>query len=166
MSENPIDIRELLDVPMSEFPDMPDLPGGKHFYGKLLSVSASRSREKQTPFFHFAVRLTDPGDDVPREALKTISDAGFSIGDYQVGADFYITPNKFTRQMLRRFLTSLGFSENMTFFECLKLAPDGNPTSESQDVVRGLDVVVRIPQPDENGRIYLNNVDMIAGRAK
>lgn len=152
-----VDFKDLLNQPMSDFPDMPDLPPQKTFYGKLISMNADESREKHTPFFHFDVRLTDPGKDVDPSSLKKISDAGFSLADYPIGANFYLTQRAMT--MFRRFVVSLGFSANQSFAEALKLDPDtGEPTAATQDIIRGLDVMVKTPPMAENGRVYSNNV--------
>lgn len=150
------DFRELLNQPMSDFPDLPDLPPSVTFFGKLIGMGAGFSSQKKTPLFHFDVRLTDPGKDVPPDALKKITDAGFSLADYTVGADFYLTKN--AMKMFRRFVTSLGFSVNASFRDALYLAEDGSPTSETQERVRGLDVIIKTPPMTENGRVYTNNV--------
>ena len=164
MSDNPpIDLRDLLSKPMSDFPDLPDLPSAKHFYGKILQMTSGHSTQKKTPFYQFDVRLTDPGEDVTPAELKKIADAGFSLSDYQVYAQLYLTPN--TMRQLRRFVQSLGFPPNISFVENLKLDEGCNPTSETQDVVRGLDVLVKTQSMAENGRVY-NNLDQIAGVAK
>jgi hypothetical protein len=141
---------------MNDFPDLPDLPAGKTFYGKLLSLSAGQSSQKLTPLFHFDVRITDPGADVSPDVIKKIADSGFSLSDYNVGADFYLTPN--AMKMLRRFLGTLGFSSNVTFREALHLTEKGEPTQETQEIVRGKDVMIKMPQMNENGRVYTNNV--------
>jgi hypothetical protein len=158
MSEDQVvDFRELLNKPMSDFPDMPDLPAGKTFYGKLVGMTADQSRNKGTPFFHFDIRLTDPGKDVDEASLKKLSDAGFSLADYTVGANFYLTQRAMT--MFRRFVTSCGFSPNVSFTEALKLNQDtGEPTPETIDVIRGIDVMIKTPPMQENGRVYTQNV--------
>src|SRR5215471_14350638 len=156
MAEDVVDFRDLLNQPMSDFPDLPDLPAGKTFYGKLIQMTAGSSRNKGTPLFHFDVRLTDPGQDVPKESLAKITDAGFSLADYTVGADFYLTQN--AMKMLRRFVSSIGFSPNVSFTEALHLAEDGTPTSETQDAIRGIDVMIKTPPLTDTGRVYTNNV--------
>lgn len=166
--ETPVDLVDLLSKPMSDFPDRPNLPGGRTFYGKLISITAGNSRLKQTPLFHFAVRLTDPGKDVTAGEMEAIESAGFSLGDYPCGADFYLTPN--SRTILRRFLTSLGFSSSNTFLENLKLdEASGLPTEASQEAIRGLDVLIKTPPADDQGRVFLNNVaseGLISGLAE
>jgi len=158
MADEVVDFRDLLNKPMSDFPDLPDLPAQKHFFGKLISMNAGASRQKQTPLFHFDVRLTDPGEDVPPDFLKKLADAGFNLADYnQVGADFYLTAN--SMKMLRRFATSLGFSPNASFTEVFHLDTEGVPTNETQDKLRGLDVLVKIPSAGQNNRVYANNVN-------
>jgi hypothetical protein len=165
MADAPVDFRDLLKQPMSDFPDMPDLPPAKTFYGKLIGMNADASSVKGTPFFHFDVRLTDPGKDVDEAMLKKIVDAGFSLADYTVGANFYLTPRAMT--MFRRFVTSLGFSPNISFHEALRLNDEtGEPTAETLEVIRGLDVMIKTPPMAENGRVYANNVTsdgMISG---
>jgi hypothetical protein len=164
MSDNneTYDPRDLLSQPLSDFPDMPDLPAGKHFYGKLLGVKADRSTVKKTPLFDFAVRLTDPGEDVTEAEKAAIASSGCGLGDYTCGAKFYITPAAMT--MFRRFLISLGFSESLSFKEQLSLDKDCNPTSETIDKIRGLDVIIKTPLPaGDNKRVFLNNVDTISG---
>lgn len=156
MPDAPVDFRDLLNQPMSDFPDLPDLAPGKTYYGKLIGMSAGASRQKQTPLFHFDVRLTDPGPDVPKESLDKLSEGGFSLADYTVGADFYLTTN--AMKMLRRFITSLGFSPNVSFAEALHLAETGEPTAETQDILRGKDVIIKTPPMNEQGRVYANNV--------
>lgn len=163
MSDDPINLIELLNKPLSDFPDLPNLPGQKWFYGKLTGVEAQHSRQKQTPFYHFSIRITDPGKDVTQAELAAITNAGFSLADYEAGANFYVTPN--AMKMLRRFLSSLGFPENASFVEALALDPEtGNPTAATQEKIRGRDVMFRTPQADDQKRVYLNNVDMISGQ--
>lgn len=157
---DPIDLRDLLNKPASDFPDMPDLPGAKTFYGKLIDVVADHSRQKQTPLFRFGVRLTDPGSDVTEAELAKIKDAGFSLADYQYSADFYLTPN--AMRMFRRFTESLGFPTNVPFAEMLKLDDNCNPTEATKELIRGRDVIVRTPPMDDKGRVY-NRADSIAG---
>ena len=164
MSDNPTDLRELLGKPMSDFPDLPNLPGQKWFYGKLLSMSAGHSSKKMTPLYRFTLRITDPGKDVTSAELKAVADAGFSLADYDVGADFYLTPN--AMKMFRRLVTSLGFSENLSFIEALSLDDDCNPTQQTQEKIRGLDVMFRTPPADDQGRVFLNHVDMLTGVKK
>ena len=157
-----VDLRDLLNKPLSDFPDLPDLPAGKHFYGKLIGIKADHSRDKKTPFFNFSVRLTDPGEDVTDVEKNAITNAGFSLADYQCGANFYLTPN--AMRILRRFLSSLGFPDSASFREALSLDPEtGNPTPESVEKIRGLDVLVKLPAAGDNGRVYLQNVDRIDG---
>jgi len=157
MPDDVVDFRDLLRQPMSDFPDLPDLPPTSHFYGKLISMNAGASRQKQTPLFHFDVRLTDPGEDVPKEFLQKLSDNGFSLADYTCGADFYLLQT--TMKILRRFVTSLGFSPNVSFHECLHLAEDGTPTNETQDIIRGRDVMIKTPPMTDQGRVFANNVN-------
>jgi hypothetical protein len=159
--ENTPDLLELLKKPMSEFPDLPNLPPKKHFYGKLLGMTAGHSSQKQTPLYNFKIRITEPGKDVTASELATITDAGFSLSDYEVGANFYLTQNAL--KMLRAFLSSLGFPPNVSFYDNLKLDEVGNPTPDTQEAIRGLDVMFAVPQPGDNGRVFLGNVDNVVG---
>ena len=159
--ETPLDIRDLLSKPLSDFPDRPNLPGGRHFYGKLTSFAATFSKTKKTPGYHVGIRLTDPGADVTKAELDVISNAGFAVGDYEVGSDFWLTPGSMV--FLRRFLVSLGFPESASFVENLGLDNDGNPTPATQDKIRGLDVIVATPPADDQGRVFTNNLDSVVG---
>lgn len=159
--ENTPDLMDLLKKPMSEFPDLPSLPPKKHFYGKLLGMTAGHSSNKQTPFYCFNIRITEPGKDVTESELAVVTDAGFSLADYQVGSNFYLTQNAL--KMLRSFLTSLGFPPNVSFYDNLKLDDVGNPTSDSQDAIRGMDVMFQTPDKGDNGRVYVGNVDNLTG---
>lgn len=154
-------IGDLLDKPMSDFPDRPNLPGAKHFYGKITNFATTFSKVKKTPGYHVTVRLTDPGEDVTKAELDAIAAAGFNIGDYEAGADFWLTPNSGT--FLRRFVASLGFPEGTSFRENLSLDGDYNPTPETIEKLRGLDVIVKTPAPNENGVVFIQNVETIAG---
>jgi len=146
---------------MGDYPDMPDLPPAKTFFGKLVSVAADVSREKKTPFFRFTARITDPGKDVTESELEKIKSAGFSLADYNVTSDHYLTPN--SMRMFRRFMESLGFPPNVSFVDALKLNPETlNPTEETQELIRGKDVIMRTPAMDGNGRVY-NRMDSMAG---
>lgn len=156
-----LDLRELLSKPASEFPDLPDLPANRTFYGKLINIMAGVSSQKQTPYFRLGVRLTDPGKDVTDAEINKIKNAGFSLADYNVWADFYLTPN--AMKMFRRFLDTLGFPDSIPLKEMLKLNEENlGPTDETQELFRGKDVIVRTGQLDEKGRIY-NRLDQIAG---
>jgi hypothetical protein len=158
---DPVNLIELLNKPMSDFPDLPNLPGQKWFYGKLTGVAASHSRQKQTPLYDFGIRITDPGKDVTTADLAVITSKGFSLADYEAHALFYVTPN--AMKMLRRFLTSLGFAESVSFVEALGLDQNGNPTAATQEKIRGRDVIFRTPAADDQKRVFLSNVDMISG---
>lgn len=158
--QEPVDLQGLLDTPMSDFPDRPDLPPRATFFGKLTSVEAIRSKEKQTPALTFHVRPVDPGPAVPSKWLEATRGAGFDLSDYDITADFWLTPNSMV--MLRRFLNSLGFDPNATFRESLKLDQYGNPTQETQELIRGLDVIVQTPDKF-NDRVF-NRADSIVGK--
>ncbi len=161
MTEETLDMRDLLHSPLSDFPDRPSLPAKALFYGKLIGLGADRSSQKQTPFLKFSVRLTEPGREVPLSAMNAIETGGFSLSDYDVWAEFYIT--KPAMPMLRGFLDSIGLG-GKSFVEALKLDPETCvPTAESQDVVRGIDVVCYTPEKGDNGRVY-GKLAMIAGR--
>lgn len=160
MADEPTDFRDLLSKPLADFPDRPNLPGNKHFFGKLIGMSAGHSTNKGTPLYKFDVRLTDPGEDVRPEEIKKITDAGFNLADYQVFSNFYLTPNAMV--MFRRFLISLGFNEASSFKENLSLADTGEPTAETIDKIRGLDVLVKTQPADENGRVF-QTLDSIVG---
>lgn len=156
-----LDLRELLAKPLGDFPDLPDLPANKTFYGKIINITAGVSSQKQTPFFRLGVRLTDPGKDVTDAEIEKIKSAGFSLADYNVWADFYLTPN--AMKMFRRFMDTLGFPSNIPLVEMLKLNPENlEPTDETQELFRGRDVIVRTGQLDDKGRVY-SRLDQIAG---
>lgn len=160
MSDDVLDLRDLLSKPGSDFPDLPDLPPAKTFFGKLLGVTADHSSVKKTPFFRFDIRLTDPGADVTEADLKPVKEGGFSLADYTFNADFYLTPN--AMKMLRRFNDSLGFPSNVPIAELMKLDDNCNPTQETQELYRGRDVIVRTGPKDDKGRVY-NRADSCAG---
>jgi len=157
----PMDLRDLLDAPGTSFPDRPSLPGSKTFYGKLLSVEATHSQVKGTPAFRFNVRLTDPGSDVPKPALDAITGAGFNLSDYQVYYDFWLTPGSMS--MLWRFLEGGGFDRNKGLREQMKLDDSYNPTADTNDLFRGMDIICRTQQANDQGRVF-SNLDMIAFR--
>jgi hypothetical protein len=157
MADETLNLRDLLEVPLTNFPDRPNLPAGKTFYGKLVTIVAGSSEQKETPYYGFEIRLTDPGNDVPQAAMKALSDAGFSLADYNCGARFYLT--KGSMIFLRRFLLSLGFDENSSVRESLKLDDAWMPTPESQEIIRGRDVLIKTPPADDQGRVFLNNVN-------
>lgn len=155
-----MDLRSLLTSPLSDFPDLPDLPGGKHFYGKIVGVESKNSSQKGTPFYQFNVRFTDPGKDVTKEELDKITSAGFSLADYQPYASFYLTPA--AMKIIRRFMDSLGFPASASIVENLSLDDNFNPTAATIEKIRGLDVLCRTQKADEQGRVYMN-LDSIAG---
>lgn len=157
--ETPTDLREMLSRPMSDFPDLPDLPPKADFFGKLVGVQSKLSSKKETPFFQFDARLVEPGPNVSPAALKTITDGGFTLADYQVWCEFYLTPNSI--RMFRRFLTSLGFAENLNFIVAMKLDDNLNPTPDTMEIFRGMDVVCRT-QDLYNGRVF-NRLDQMSG---
>jgi hypothetical protein len=157
-----VDFRDLLSSPMSDYPDRPDLPPRVTIFGKLVSVEAMASSNKGTPGFTFHIRPTDVGRDVPTDWPKKIAAAGFSLSDYDLTADFWLTPKSMV--MLRRFLVSLGFGENVTFRDALKLADDGAPTAETQEAIRGLDVMGRTEDAADNGRVYSRLATVTGGK--
>lgn len=154
---------ELLQKPMSDFPDMPNLPGDSFFFGKLLGVSAGHSSQKETPLFNFEIRPTAPGKDVPAKALEDMVNGGFTLADYTVQAQFYLTPKAMT--MFRRFVVSLGFPESTPFIEALALNPEtGEPTEETQERVRGKNVMFKTQSPYGDQKIvFLSKVASIVG---
>lgn len=156
-----LDIRELLDAPLSNFPDLPNLPGGKWFHATIIGMEAGRSTVKGTPFFRFPCRITEPGKDVTEAEMQKVKDAGVSLADYNAGADFYLT--KDAMRMFRRFLTSTGVPENVSVREALKLGTDiNNPiTPETIELVKGTPVMVKTPLPDGQGRVFTRNIEMI-----
>lgn len=161
MSDDALNLRELLGKPASDFPDLPDLPAKKTFYGKLIGIGADTSSQKQTPLFRASVRLTDPGKDVTEDDLKAMREGGFSLADYETFAEFYLTPN--AMKIFRRFLESLNFPMNVRLAEMLKLNPENlNPTDETQELFRGRDVICRTGDKDDKGRVY-RRLDSIAG---
>ncbi len=156
-----VDLRDLLDKPGTDFPDRPNLPGGRYFYGRLIGIEAGHSKNKQTPLFHFDVRLTDAGKDVLSEEMEKVTSAGYSLADFRCGRDFYLTPN--AMPMLWGFLESLGFQRTSGLRDTLSLDRDGLPTSATVDKIRGRDVLIKTPPADDRGRVFINNVDSIAG---
>lgn len=159
-ASDPIDLRDLLNKPLGDYPDRPNLPGAKTFFGKLVKVETDHSRQKKTPLFRFFARLTDPGKDVTQAEMKAVADAGFSLADYEVFAEYYVTPN--AMPIFRRFVESLGFPPNVTFVESLKLDENCNPTQETQELIRGKDVICRTQAPDDQGRVFAR-LDSIQG---
>lgn len=154
-----VDFRDLLQKPLGDFPDRPNLPGAKTFYGKLISLTAGVEKTG-TPYFRFDGRLTDGGQDVKKTDLDALAAAGFSLADYEVYGKFWLTLN--AMPMLRRFLESLGFNGSQSFAEALKLNEQGEPTVESQEVVRGLDFIGRTQPADAQGRVF-SSLDMMMG---
>lgn len=161
-STETVDLRELLSRPMSDFPDLPDLPPKSDFFGKIIGIQSKLSTNKGTPFFQIDARLTDPGPNVSAAALKKITDGGFSLADYNVYSEFYLTPKAMI--MFRRFLTSLGFAENLNFIVALKLDENLNPTPATLEVLQGRDVSCRT-QDYYNGRV-MNKLDQMMGLKK
>jgi hypothetical protein len=155
-----LSLRDLLEKPSTDFPDTPDLPGGKTFFGKLLDMSSGFSRNKGTPHFRFNIRLTDPGKDVPVDWLDNLKKLGLSLGDYNTYQDFYLTPN--AMKIFSRFSDSLGFDPNKSTRERFKLDENYNPTAETQDLIRGREVICTTQAKGDNGRVFLN-LDRIAG---
>lgn len=165
MSDTPINLQELLDTTDSDYPDRPELPEKKTFFGKLTGeIKADVSKEKKTPFYHLGIRLTDPGKDVTPDEMKAITDAGFNLSDYDAGADYYLTPKSMV--MFRRFCQSIGLDPNKTYREKLKLDTNGNPTSETVEILRGIDVMCQTPPKGDNGRVYIANMNMVSGVKK
>lgn len=155
-----VSLRDLLEAPMSEFPDLPDLPPKKTFYGKLAGMSSGHSSQKGTPLFHVEVRLTDAGNDVPPAWLEELKRLGLSLSDYSPFRDFFLTPG--SMKFFRRFSDSLGFDPNKNVRENFKLDENYNPTAETQDLIRGRDVLCITQAAGDNGRVFLN-LDSIAG---
>ncbi len=171
MSDTPTtDLRDLLSRNLGDFPDKPSLPGKKTFFGNIVGIQADKSSQKETPLYRFTAKLTDQGKDVTDLDMAPITSAGFSLSDYEASAEFYLTPNAMS--MLRRFLVTLGFAQNINFFDALKLDPHGNPTEQTLEIIKGLPVVVVTPasieveRPDDEGMIrkekvtYLNRCSM------
>ena len=162
---DPINIQELLNSTSADYPDRPSLPEKRTFFGQLTGeIKADRSREKQTPFYHIGLRLTDAGKDVTQTDLAAITAAGFGLPDYECGVNFYLTPG--AMPMLHRFCDSLGLDPNKSLREKLKLDSDGNPTQDTVEVLKGLPIMCRTPEKGTNGRVYAQNMDMVAGTAK
>lgn len=158
-----LSLRDLLEKPMSEFPDLPDLPAKKSFFGKLRAMSAGHTRTQGLPLYHIEVQLIDPGKDVPQTWLDDLKKAGFTLGDYNVYRDFVLSPN--AMKFFRRFSDSIGMDPNKSTRENYKLDENYNPTTETQDVIRGKDVLCITQDAGDNGRVYFN-LDSIMGVKK
>lgn len=159
---DPVNLQELLDTTDADYPDRPDLPEKKTFFGKLTGeIKADISQNKKTPFYHLGIRLTDPGKDVTPEEMSAITQAGFNLSDYEAGVDFYLTPKAMV--MFRRFCESIGLDPTKTYRDKLKLDKNGNPTSETAELLRGIDVMCQTPPKGDNGRVYIQNMNMVSG---
>lgn len=158
----PLDLRDLLDKTSNDFPDLPDFPAEKSFFGRILSIYADRSSQKHTPFFGIKIRLTDPGDDVPKEWMENLRASGFTLADYEPICRFYLTPA--AMKMFRRFADSIGKPPQAKFFEWLKLNPETlEPTDETQELLRGTEVFCRTKPVGDNGRVYSGELNSVAG---
>ena len=146
-----VDLGELLRKPVSSFQRV-DLPAGVWFHGKLVSMEADVARnEKRTPFYRFHMRITEPGKDVPKKWLDELAATEFSLSDYDVISDFYLTGRALSA--LSNFVVSIGYSPNVNVFDVFKLDSDFKPTPETQEVIRGVDVMFRF-EAAPDGRVY------------
>lgn len=161
---DPVDLRDLLDKTSLDFPDRPNLPGSKYFYGRLVKMSSILSTKKETPGYQFDIRITDPGKDVSPVDMAAIRDAGFTLADYDCNTTLWLTKAAMPR--MRRFLDSLGFDPNKTFREKLALDEKFNPTDRSQELIRGKEIMFQTPAADDQGRVFLNGVDNVTGIKK
>lgn len=172
MSDSRINLRELLERPIGDFPMRPQLPGKRTFFGKITGLEAScETNQKQTPFLRFSARLTEPGKDVTAQDLEAILSSGFNLADYNVGRKFHISPTALP--FLRQFLLSVGCPIGVGFIDFLALSREYDPldpvtykdavTPETIDRIRGLDIMIQTPAPDDKGRVFANNVDVFTG---
>lgn len=160
----PVNFIDLLNKPLSDS-QRPNLPGSKHFYGRIIAVEDGESSTKKTPCIRFRVRLTDPSEDVTDEEMKKITDKGMNLSDYEVYADFYWVPRAMF--MLDNFLVSLGAPENANKLEVLSVEvsdPNRPPrvTSTTNDKFRGLEVICKTGAADDQGRVF-PRLEMLAG---
>lgn len=162
---DPINLQDLLDTTSLDYPEQPSLPEKKTFFGVLTGEMTASHSKNGHPYFHFGIKLTEPGKDVTATDLASITAAGFSLGDYTCGVDFYLIPQpRFVLEIFHRFLDSIGLDPNKGIREKLRLAKDGNPTPDTANVLRGIPVMCVTPAKGTNGRVYSNNMDMVAGR--
>jgi len=165
MSDETLDLRELLGKSLADFPTLPDLPEKKTFYGRITGISAGNSTKKGTPYFDIGVRLTDPGKDVTEKDMADIKAKGFSLTDYDTYARFYLTQGGISHPMygLRPFMESLGFASNVRLDELLRLDPENfNPTEETQELLRGREVICRTDAANEDGKVF-RQLNLVAG---
>jgi hypothetical protein len=151
MSEEPVNLRQLLEAPGTDFPTRPNLPEKKTFYGNILSVEGSVSKNKQTPSLKFHIKITGAGKDVPKSWLDDLALKGFNLGDYDITHDMWLTPG--AMPMNWETLESMGFSKSGGFLQTLDLDKETFlPTRKTQEKIRGIAVMFQTDEAYE-GRV-------------
>jgi hypothetical protein len=95
-----VDFSTLLAMKADDVKPPPTLPTGT-YNGVIESHTFGKSREKQTDFVAFNLRVLSAGDDVEKSELGDID-----LSQKKFTANFYITPNSFFR--LTDFIKSCG----------------------------------------------------------
>ena len=121
---NTVNFRELLSQPTDTVERPKSLPNG-HYLGVIIGHEFDRSRNKQTPYVRFAMKVDGPTSDVPDGAC-----AGIDFSRRELRKDYFITPNALYR--LSDMLDAvLGKTTGKSFDERI-------PNTRSQRVIIGV----------------------------
>lgn len=86
-----VNFRELLKQNSTQIERPKALPVG-HYYAVITGNSFDLSRQKQTPFARFMLKLEAPADDVDAEEIN-----GIDVTRRELRKDYYITPGALYR---------------------------------------------------------------------
>jgi hypothetical protein len=110
VAAKPFNPRDLMSQPTDTFVKPPPLPAG-HYYGEIVGHKLDKSRQKQTNFVAFEVKINGASEDVEASEVEDID-----FSNIRKTINYYITPGAMWR--LRKFLDDvLGEEEGRSFDE-------------------------------------------------
>jgi hypothetical protein len=132
-------MRELLEMPSTEFETEPALPQG-HYKGTIVKHEFGRSKRKKTGFVRFFIQASEPTEDVEDEqgVLENID-----LSKITLSKDFFITAGalkaRSKRMSLRKALDAT-------------LGPDGRSFDERIPETTGVEVIFHVTkeQPEDS----------------
>ena len=124
---NMANFSDILDKPATEIDRPKPLPTGEYVWTIQGLPRYDKSKEKQTPFYEFAVKPASALDSVNEEALKewaTKSDGTMrALTDFTTKITFYITEDSLYR--LQEFLGHCGIDgDGKTTRQCIDETPN------------------------------------------
>ena len=85
-----MDLRSLLDVPVSNIKRPPSWPAGA-YHGFIEKYEPGESREKKTPYLRVFVKVTRADESIPADMLVDAEGKPFDLAKKSLRKDYYLT---------------------------------------------------------------------------